>query len=469
MLMPRIFLTLFLVSSCGPSERDAVRSAPVAEVDQAIAPPVAVQPAAQTVAALGIAYPETEPSKSAKDHNAAGLKFHRSGDYAQAIKAFQSAIDAFPTYRLARYNMACSYSLDGKVDESWALLEPLLSEDYPRHKRRIAEDSDLAPLGKSPLAATVNEVVASTGKRWQAAVAQSLPTAIHSQKQSKGRGETFNSRSTSWVGALNPETGRFLPLMDIKKQKSTFKYEDEKGLHALVDLDSMVGVLLSLRFGDFGVHDVALEVWDLRTGKLARSLFLKYGVTRLEVGTSGDALVFRVWGEGEGRWSNWWGLPLRTTEPEVKKLTINETTARVATGQVFKLGAVGSYLRVEPNEEGYELLRLHNTGKQYRVHKNNLEIGDRKIPLGRGHGASKHQSIVKSPVANQVAVVSIAVSSEDYESEYRSIIDLVNIETGVVTRLATGRGKAQALFDSLGRLHWRLGTEHSEGLGYKAL
>lgn len=467
-MRPWLIVTLLIASCSGPGERQAIRTdRPSKALETAKPSTVVAQVRTSAKRALGIASPETEPTSKARELNVFGLKAHRAGDYPRAIKMFQAAIEESPTYRLARYNMACSHSRQGETNEAWALLQPLLREDFPRHKRRIAEDKDLAPLRESRLATTIDEVVNSIDARWQAEVAQSLPTAIYTHVAHKGAGEEFRTRSTAWPGALHPETGRFLPLIDRKRQKSRFRYEDEKGLHALVNLDAMAVVFLSLRFGDFGVHDIAMEVWDLRTGQMVRSLFLEYGVVRLELGISGEALVFRVEGVGEGRWSSWWGLPLRGENSSTKKLSIDASTAQVASGSVFKDGPTGAYLRAEPSAEGYELLQLHNAGKEFHVHKNVLNVGDRKIPLGRGHGAGKHRSVVESPLGNNVAVVSISVTT-DYEDVYRSIIDLVKVDTGEVTRLAAGPGKAVARFDSRGRLHWKLGEQHSEGVGHKA-
>lgn len=95
---------------------------------------------------------ETSPTAVADSLNRGGLRAHREGDYARAVRFWELAVQVDPARTGARYNLACGYALTGQVDKSLTQLEELTraGEDGARWIERAQEDSDLASLRTHP-------------------------------------------------------------------------------------------------------------------------------------------------------------------------------------------------------------------------------------------------------------------------------------------------------------------------------
>lgn len=95
---------------------------------------------------------ETSPSAVADALNRGGLRAHREGDYARAVRFWELAVQVDPARTGARYNLACGYALIGQIEKSLTQLEELTraGEDGARWIERAQEDSDLASLRNHP-------------------------------------------------------------------------------------------------------------------------------------------------------------------------------------------------------------------------------------------------------------------------------------------------------------------------------
>lgn len=95
---------------------------------------------------------ETSPSSVADMLNRGGLRAHREGDYARALRFWELAVQVDPARTSARYNVACAYALTGQPARALAQLAVLQGAgvDGARWLARAREDSDLASLHTDP-------------------------------------------------------------------------------------------------------------------------------------------------------------------------------------------------------------------------------------------------------------------------------------------------------------------------------
>lgn len=87
---------------------------------------------------------ENEPPRDGEEWFARGYRMHGSDRYAEAIAAFQHAIDLGYRQATAMYNIACGYSLLNDKENALAWLQKSL--DNGCDSDRLAQDSDLDPL-----------------------------------------------------------------------------------------------------------------------------------------------------------------------------------------------------------------------------------------------------------------------------------------------------------------------------------
>ena len=91
--------------------------------------------------------------RQARSRNADGMEAYGDGDYAEAARQFESALAADPWHVLAKYNLACQYSLLGRVDDSVRHLDELSRWNIPEADERMARarvDEDFAPMRDDP-------------------------------------------------------------------------------------------------------------------------------------------------------------------------------------------------------------------------------------------------------------------------------------------------------------------------------
>jgi tetratricopeptide (TPR) repeat protein len=79
-----------------------------------------------------------------------GDHYTRRGDYAHGLKVDQQLSRLQPRNPLVFYNLACSHSLNGKLDEAAAALVKALRLGY-RDFKWLARDPDLRQLRQHPL------------------------------------------------------------------------------------------------------------------------------------------------------------------------------------------------------------------------------------------------------------------------------------------------------------------------------
>ncbi len=80
--------------------------------------------------------------------HARGYRAHDQKRYQEAAQDFSRAALLDPQFSDARYNLACTYSLLGRLEQAIALLKPLLQQ--PAYRKLACKDNDFAPLQKIP-------------------------------------------------------------------------------------------------------------------------------------------------------------------------------------------------------------------------------------------------------------------------------------------------------------------------------
>lgn len=87
--------------------------------------------------------------RRANSLNSDGLDAYNGGDYAGATRLFEQALQEDPWHVLAKYNLACNYSLLGRYDEAVRHLNELSRWDIPQSDERMARarvDEDFIPM-----------------------------------------------------------------------------------------------------------------------------------------------------------------------------------------------------------------------------------------------------------------------------------------------------------------------------------
>jgi hypothetical protein len=97
----------------------------------------------------------SDAERIAKDRNAAGLRRHQRGDLAGAVRDYESALEAWAGHVLARYNLACAFSLLGRRDEALIELGRLAKldragADIQDSLEKARVDADFAALRGDP-------------------------------------------------------------------------------------------------------------------------------------------------------------------------------------------------------------------------------------------------------------------------------------------------------------------------------
>lgn len=107
--------------------------------------------------ALGVTPLELTPARAnkqlAEEANKRALALHLKNEWDAAIPLYKQAIDADPSFILARYNLACAYALTAKDRAALAILQELKDADCPACRQRLAKartDKDFAGLRDHP-------------------------------------------------------------------------------------------------------------------------------------------------------------------------------------------------------------------------------------------------------------------------------------------------------------------------------
>ena len=91
--------------------------------------------------------------RTAGSRNADGMEEYEDGDYAAAARQFERALDADPWHVLAKYNLACQYSLLGRFDDAVHHLDELSRWQIPESAVRMGRarvDEDFLPMRDDP-------------------------------------------------------------------------------------------------------------------------------------------------------------------------------------------------------------------------------------------------------------------------------------------------------------------------------
>ena len=107
------------------------------------------EPVRQNTRPIEVGRSSRRAQRRAQGHNADGMEAYNDGDYASAARYFERAIDSDPWHVLAKYNLACQYSLLGRVDDAVFHLGELSRWDIPESDERMARarvDEDFIPI-----------------------------------------------------------------------------------------------------------------------------------------------------------------------------------------------------------------------------------------------------------------------------------------------------------------------------------
>ena len=78
-----------------------------------------------------------------------GHLYTRNGRLAEGLKVDRALAVLCPADPIAQYNLACSYSLLGRIDEAFASLQEAIQCGY-RDLDHLRNDPDLAPIRRDP-------------------------------------------------------------------------------------------------------------------------------------------------------------------------------------------------------------------------------------------------------------------------------------------------------------------------------
>lgn len=87
--------------------------------------------------------------RRAGSHNSDGMDAYNRGDYSEAASYFERALEQDPWHVLAKYNLACQYSLLNRASDAVRHLDELSRWDIPESSERMARarvDEDFIPI-----------------------------------------------------------------------------------------------------------------------------------------------------------------------------------------------------------------------------------------------------------------------------------------------------------------------------------
>ena len=153
-----------------PAPPNEVEAPPTNVAAEAQTPPTNVVAEAQTPQKTIIAgVPDIDMTmvngsdyRTSVSKNKSGMKYYKKKDYAKAIEYFIESLEHYPGNMLARFNLGCTYSLDGNYKNALDILRQLKEEDCIQCKERLVKskrDSDFKALwGTDEYEAIVNGV-----------------------------------------------------------------------------------------------------------------------------------------------------------------------------------------------------------------------------------------------------------------------------------------------------------------------
>jgi tetratricopeptide (TPR) repeat protein len=78
----------------------------------------------------------------AKLWNNVGMKYYKLKNYEKASKCFEYAVNLYPEYGMAVFNLSCTYSLLGKYEDSLTYLEKAININPGFFRKKAKEDKD---------------------------------------------------------------------------------------------------------------------------------------------------------------------------------------------------------------------------------------------------------------------------------------------------------------------------------------
>jgi len=412
------------------------------------APPPAQEEAAEqepTVTAVTVGYQETPAAPSAgqrRAHKAATKQLGR-GDSTAARASWERLVQDNPGFEMARYHIAQAMAKAGQFSEARQALEALFQRDLPRYRRRYENDDEMASLRASSEGTLLTEAIANLESQYRQAVAQGVPMMM----TRPGHGKPV--RGGVWVQSAE----RFVPLG-----------QEMRNSHAAL-IDTELGKSISMTVGrGAGTVAVRMYVHPLYGEQGSFGDVQLRDVAYVEIEPSADGARFRfLHGEsfdgafGSLREANtqWLDIPGDYNRRSLERWAQGQTETGLSANQgPTRSWSLSSGHLVPPNTTSRMWpWRARSGGWRFMGNRIENEEG-RRIELSRGHGARNMHFTLASPDGS-----SLLAWSNKWLSPCSHIIDHVDLESGTVTEVHSGRGVGNVRFGPDGALYVQVGEE----------
>jgi len=344
---------------------------------------------------------------------------------------------------MARYHIAKAMATAGQFAEARQQLESLFQRDLPRYRRRYETDDGMATMRASAEGTQLTQTITTLEAQYRQAVSQGVPMMM----TRPGHGKPV--RGGVWV-----ENGRrFVPLGQEMRNShaALIDTELEKSISMTVGRGAgTVAVRLYVHplygeqgsFGDVQVRDVAyIEAEPTADGARFRFLHAE----------SFDG-AFGSLAEANTRWLD---LPGDYNRRSLERWAEGRSEAGMAGYQgPTRAWSLSSGHLVPPKTEARMWpWRARTDG--WRFMGNRIENPEgRRIDLSRGHGARNLHFTLESPDG-----ASLIAWSNKWQSPCSHVIDRIDLASGEVTPVHTGRGVGNVRFGPDGALYVQVGEE----------
>jgi hypothetical protein len=145
-----------------PVQTPATKPIPAPEVEPTPTPtpepgkpaePPLVMVSVSGVPDISLDEPAEYQIRASKTYNNQGMRAYDQKDYTLAIAKFIKALEADPSSHKARFNLACTYALNGEADKALDILQQFKIADCEKCRERLAKakiDSDFDSIRNHP-------------------------------------------------------------------------------------------------------------------------------------------------------------------------------------------------------------------------------------------------------------------------------------------------------------------------------
>jgi len=391
------------------------------------------------------------PTREARRLNAAGMKAHRSGDFATSAQRFEQALAVSPDYALAEFNAACAHSRLGRIDQALTSMRELLRTDLAQFRARWLEDPDLEAARLSAAGIALTDELPALDAAYDDALQHGVfaflyrPVAVkpdsaasfHPLPHTPLRIGVYDGRTRRFVALVPPVARAYSGLIDRDSRRAVVA----EGWLQMKDMWEVQphGATATL----FALDPVGEALF---TAQRASSRYLSYG--------------FELWlGPDDSLYGAHYGVHY-TEQVDYFHWTNEDPRHLGSTNAGDSQPPPAQVPFDEASLHVVELAEVVAPKHPFATFERGVirdELHQRRIKLERGHHAAA--SIIPSHDPDTFVVISNATrftwdgaEEPDAFTRDRHVIDLVDAKTGTATRLAKGPGYAHVAWAPDGTL-----------------